>query len=195
MTKNTYILVTVSLVVVLAGFSLYQKKIVPSTSMQQEIEQVNNEIIEEDSNVGAPVDSNSERVDLARDVLPAQSQASPNGSAQNPLVATSESTGENVEAVAKPASEIEIDMVGTNYDFDIKEIKVKKGDVITINLRSEGGFHDLVVDEFSAATERIDEGGAASVTFVAKEVGTFQYYCSVGRHRQLGMVGYLTVED
>lgn len=34
-----------------------------------------------------------------------------------------------------------------------------------------------------------------SVTFVADETGTFEYYCSVGNHRGQGMIGKLIVED
>jgi len=92
-------------------------------------------------------------------------------------------------------NQVVIDVDGSNYEYSVKEIKVKRGDVVTINLRSTEGFHDWVVDEFGAASERINEGEVTSITFVADKVGTFQYYCSVGKHRQLGMIGYLTVEE
>lgn len=85
-------------------------------------------------------------------------------------------------------------ITGTDFAYDIKQIKVKKGDTVTINFKSADGFHDWVVDVFDAATKRVDTGGSASVTFVADEVGTFQYYCSVMNHRQMGMVGYIVVE-
>ena len=88
-----------------------------------------------------------------------------------------------------------IDVVGIDFEYDIKQIKVKKGDTVTINFKSDKGFHDWVVDEFDAATERVNEGGTTSVTFVADKVGTFQYYCSVMSHRQMGMVGYLIIEE
>jgi plastocyanin len=81
-----------------------------------------------------------------------------------------------------------------NYGYDITEIRVKQGDRVTINLTNSGGFHDLVIDEFSAATEKIREGGLTSVTFVADKAGTFEFYCSVGNHRAEGMVGTLIVE-
>lgn len=81
-----------------------------------------------------------------------------------------------------------------SFGFDTKEIRVKKGDRVTINLSVVDGFHDWVVNEFSAATEQVRAGGLTSVTFVADKVGTFEYYCSVGNHRALGMVGKLIVE-
>ena len=34
-----------------------------------------------------------------------------------------------------------------------------------------------------------------SVTFIADQEGSFEYYCSVGNHREEGMVGTLIVED
>jgi plastocyanin len=83
---------------------------------------------------------------------------------------------------------------GVNYGYDVKEIKVKKGDTVTINFISSDGFHDWVVDEFKAATKKVQPGTPTSVTFVADKQGTFEYYCSVGQHRVHGMVGKLIVE-
>lgn len=83
---------------------------------------------------------------------------------------------------------------GENFQFDVKEIRVKKGDTVTINFESSDGFHDWVIDEFGAATEQVRPGTQTSVTFVAGEAGTFEYYCSVGSHRTMGMVGSLIVE-
>ena len=81
-----------------------------------------------------------------------------------------------------------------NFGYDITEIKVKKGDTVTINLTVSDGFHTRVVDEFDAATEKVREGSKTTVTFVADQAGTFEYYCSVGSHRAQGMVGKLIVE-
>ena len=86
------------------------------------------------------------------------------------------------------------DVSGVNFAFSEKEIRVKKGDRVRINFTSTDGFHDWVVDEFNASTDRISAGGSASVEFVADQVGTFEYYCSVGNHRGMGMVGNLIVE-
>jgi plastocyanin len=91
-------------------------------------------------------------------------------------------------------TEKEFTLDGFNFGYDIKEIRVKKGDTVTINLTVSEGFHDWVVEEFNAATTQIREGGVASVTFVADKTGTFEYYCSVGQHRANGMVGKLIVE-
>jgi plastocyanin len=97
------------------------------------------------------------------------------------------------EVGAEPAvREFTIDSFGFGYSQE--EIRVNEGDTVTINLTNSGGYHDWVVDEFDAATEKINGGGETSVTFVADETGTFEYYCSVGNHREQGMVGTLIVE-
>lgn len=83
---------------------------------------------------------------------------------------------------------------GVNYGYDVKEIRVKKGDTVTIQFESTDGFHDLKIDEFNAATQKVQPGTPTSVTFVADEAGTFEYYCSVGEHRAHGMIGNLIVE-
>jgi len=84
---------------------------------------------------------------------------------------------------------------GVNYGFDVKEIRVKKGQTVTINFESTDGFHDWAVDEFDAKTQKVQPGTPTSVTFVADQAGTFEYYCSVGQHRAHGMVGKLIVEE
>ncbi|PIS05357.1 MAG: hypothetical protein COT81_01550 [Candidatus Buchananbacteria bacterium CG10_big_fil_rev_8_21_14_0_10_42_9] len=105
-------------------------------------------------------------------------------------------TGSSDPATAGPAdTQAKVfEVSGKNFEFSAKEIKVQKGDTVTINFQSESGFHDWVVDEFNARTEQVNTGGKSSVTFVANEAGTFEYYCSVGQHRQFGMVGTLIVE-
>src|SRR3989344_1401173 len=74
------------------------------------------------------------------------------------------------------------------------DIVVKQGDKVRIEFSSQEGFHDWVVDEFNAATERVGAGAASSVEFIADKKGTFEYYCSVGQHRANGMKGRFIVE-
>lgn len=96
--------------------------------------------------------------------------------------------------VPAPANEVNFDIAGVNFAFDVTEMRVKEGDVVTVNFVSDDGFHDWVVDEFSAATNKVRPGTPTSVTFVADKAGTYEYYCSVGSHRAQGMVGTLIVE-
>ncbi len=107
-------------------------------------------------------------------------------------VSTDEKSDDENEDVA--GNEVSFDLSGTNFAFDVTEMTVSKDDTVTINLVSESGFHDWVVDELDAATARVNSGESTSLTFVANETGSFQYYCSVGNHRAQGMVGTITVE-
>jgi len=83
---------------------------------------------------------------------------------------------------------------GSNFAFAPSSIKVKKGDTVKITLKNVGGTHDLKIDEFKVATAKLADGKEETVTFVADKSGTFEYYCSVGNHRAMGMKGALIVE-
>lgn len=84
-------------------------------------------------------------------------------------------------------------VTGSNFAFDPKTITVNKGDTVKIIFVNSGGLHDFKIDEFNVSTERLESGDQTTVQFVADKAGTFQYYCSVGAHRTMGMWGTLTV--
>mgnify|MGYP001587791513 CR=1 FL=1 len=98
-------------------------------------------------------------------------------------------------ATGEMSSAKEFSVEGKNFEFSVKEIRVKKGDTVRINFKSSDGFHDWVVDEFNAAVARVQTDESSFVEFTADKAGTFEYYCSVGSHRQMGMVGTLVVEE
>lgn len=83
---------------------------------------------------------------------------------------------------------------GGNFTYSVPEIKVKQGDTVSITFVNKEGFHDLVIDEFNVKTKQLQANQEETIEFVADEAGTFEYYCSVGQHRQMGMVGNLIVE-
>ena len=85
-------------------------------------------------------------------------------------------------------------VTGRSFSFTPAEIRVSRGDKVKITFVNEDGFHDWVIDEFNARTMQINTGQSAVVEFTADKAGTFEYYCSVGQHRQMGMKGNLIVE-
>jgi len=87
-----------------------------------------------------------------------------------------------------------ITVTSNNFVFDVNEIKVKKGDTVNLTFINAEGLHDWVLDEFNANTGKLSAGETVTITFVADKTGTFEYYCSVGSHRQMGMKGNLIVE-
>ena len=84
---------------------------------------------------------------------------------------------------------------GDNFKFAPSALTVKKGQTVTLTLNNTGGFHDLKIDEFGVATPKIQGPNSTSITFVADKAGSFEYYCSVGNHRAMGMKGTLTVTE
>ena len=105
----------------------------------------------------------------------------------------------NINTTADGKEDAVFKIAGKNFAFlmdgkENPELKVKQGDKVRIEFSSESGFHDWVVDEFNAATLQVQTGATTTVEFIADKKGTFEYYCSVGKHRQNGMVGKLIVE-
>lgn len=84
---------------------------------------------------------------------------------------------------------------GTSFKFTPAEIRVQRGDTVRITFTNDSTMpHDWRVDEFQAATSVNQAGQQDTVEFIADQAGRFEYYCSVGQHRQQGMVGTLIVE-
>ncbi len=90
-------------------------------------------------------------------------------------------------------------VTGENFKFlingkDNLDLNVKDSEKVRIEFTSTVGFHDFVIDEFQAATKKVKVGESTFVEFIANKKGIFEYYCSVGTHRQQGMKGKLIVE-
>ncbi len=88
----------------------------------------------------------------------------------------------------------EFNIKGSNFAFEPSMITVKKGDRVKINFENSAGFHDFVIDEYGAATKKTQAPTLEVIEFTADKTGSFQYYCSVGTHRAMGMFGTLKVE-
>lgn len=87
----------------------------------------------------------------------------------------------------------EITVTSSGMTFNPKTLTVKKGDRVRITFTNGGGTHDLRVDGYNVGTKVISGGASETFEFVADQAGSFEYYCSVGSHRAMGMKGTLTV--
>lgn len=83
----------------------------------------------------------------------------------------------------------------SNFKFNIDTIIVKKGEKMKLVFKNLEGMHDFRVDELGIKTKIFRDKGEEVVEFTADKVGTFEFYCSVEEHRQMGMVGTLVVEE
>jgi plastocyanin len=119
-----------------------------------------------------------------------------NTPATNTNTNTGTSTGVNIGidgSVATGTKEFTVSNSGMT--FNPKTLSVKEGERVKITFRNTGGTHDLRIDGYDVGTKVIQAGQSESFEFVANEAGTFEYYCSVGNHREMGMVGTLTVTE
>lgn len=90
----------------------------------------------------------------------------------------------------------EFTVTGSKFKFDPATISVKKGETVRITFVNAEGMHDWVIDEFTGGrTKVLNQGQSETIEFVADKAGTFEYYCSVGTHRQMGMEGTLSVTE
>ncbi len=102
---------------------------------------------------------------------------------------------EVIDLTDQSGSVKEVTITNDGYDYLPSEIRVNVGDTVRLTFENGGGFHDWVLDEFDAATRRISGGNADTIEFTADTAGTFEFYCSVGNHRALGMVGDFVVVE
>jgi len=78
----------------------------------------------------------------------------------------------------------------TNFAFESKEIRVKKGEEVSITLKNKQGNHALKIEGYDKEVK-----ANATVTFVADKAGEFEFICSIfcGKGHN-DMVGKLIVE-
>ena len=110
----------------------------------------------------------------------------------SPAATTSESSTSGTAGMMQAK---EIDVEGSEFTFSPSAITLKKGEPVRLLFKNTGKMpHDFVVDELSVRTKTITGGQTDTVEFKPDKAGTFEFYCSVGQHRQKGMKGTLTVE-
>ncbi|MFA6304411.1 MAG: cupredoxin domain-containing protein [Patescibacteria group bacterium] len=101
----------------------------------------------------------------------------------------------NPEQPSKTTQEVKtFTVIAKNFSFSLPEIRVNNGDIVKIILDNQEGFHDILIDEFNVKSAQLKANQQTEVTFTADKTGTFEYYCSVGQHRAMGMKGNLIVE-
>jgi plastocyanin len=88
----------------------------------------------------------------------------------------------------------EFTITSGNFSFMPETLTVNEGDIVRIVIKNETGFHDFVIDEFFIKTNPTNGEGDSIVEFIADKTGSFEYYCSIGTHRQMGMKGTLIVQ-
>jgi len=79
------------------------------------------------------------------------------------------------------------------YSFSLKTMEVNQNDNVTITVTNNGTMtHDFSIDTYNVHLT-MNVGDTKTASFTATTKGTFEYYCAVPGHKQLGMVGTLKV--
>lgn len=112
----------------------------------------------------------------------------------SPETALMDSTSSGSPTAMTDGSVKEFTVMGSAFKFEPATLTVNKGDKVKITFKNLGGTHDFVIDELDVNTQTIQSGQDETVEFTASEAGSFEYYCSVGNHRQMGMKGTLVVK-
>ncbi len=121
---------------------------------------------------------------------------------ENTIIIPSETEDVELEATDEAETEdameegvVEVEMEAGMFYFEPSVMEANLGDTVRITMTSVDMDHDFVLDEFDVQSEVIDGGETTTFEFVVDQLGEFEFYCSVGSHRQLGMVGTLVVEE
>jgi len=69
---------------------------------------------------------------------------------------------------------VDIKVMAKDFEYDKKEIHVKKGDKVRITLQSDDGGHGFALPAFNVNIQ-----GNKSAEFIANKTGTFEYHCSI----------------
>ncbi|OGI83738.1 hypothetical protein A2997_02125 [Candidatus Nomurabacteria bacterium RIFCSPLOWO2_01_FULL_36_10b] len=112
----------------------------------------------------------------------------------NTTIPTTSASSTADQALLSSPKTVTFNVTGKSLSFLPDEIRVKKGDHVKINFTSMDSTHDFVIDEFSIRTDRLQAGVSDTVEFIADKTGIFEYYCSFGEHKAMGMTGTLIVE-
>lgn len=102
--------------------------------------------------------------------------------------------GRALNQAPKSADAREIVVEGSNYAFSPSTVTVKKGEKVRILFKNKGGMHDFRIDALNIATAIVQDGQEDFVEFTPDKIGTYEYSCSIGNHKAMGMKGTMTVE-
>jgi uncharacterized cupredoxin-like copper-binding protein len=108
---------------------------------------------------------------------------------------SAETTATTEETTAAGGETVKVS--ATDFKFDPSDPTVAPGEV-TFDVTNDGEtLHNLEVEGPSGEAELPEDlqpGDSGSFAVDLSESGTYKFYCPVGNHEELGMVGEVTVE-
>lgn len=70
---------------------------------------------------------------------------------------------------------VEIKLTATTFEFDQKEIRVKKGQKVSLSFVNDVGAHNIEIPDLKVTVDKQN----TPVEFVASKTGTFEYKCGI----------------
>lgn len=102
------------------------------------------------------------------------------------------SDGSSEETADEP---IDYVIAASDFEYAPNLIEAEVGKTVRIKITSDGQ-HDFVIDELGIDTGLIRGETIVELTIPTEAVDeSYEFYCSVGNHRQMGMVGTLIVHS
>jgi uncharacterized cupredoxin-like copper-binding protein len=89
-----------------------------------------------------------------------------------------------------------VDLTATDFRFSPSDPTVKSGEV-TFNLKNDGQTtHSLEIEDVNGGDQELEgdvSPGSDGTLKVNLAPGTYEFYCPVGNHKEMGMTGEITV--
>ena len=84
----------------------------------------------------------------------------------------------------------------SEYKFSPNTLTASPGATVQVTLKNAGSLqHDFHVDVVNVTSDLVDPGKSLDFSFTApSQPGQYQFWCTVPGHKELGMVGTLTVQ-
>ncbi len=101
------------------------------------------------------------------------------------------------DSITNQEQDVDLVIDAAHMRYSPSLIEVDAGSTITIRINSIDEIHDFVIDELNVDSGLIGGGRSTVITMTIPEDAkgkTFEFYCSVGSHRAMGMVGSLVVK-
>jgi uncharacterized cupredoxin-like copper-binding protein len=110
---------------------------------------------------------------------------------------TSEASGASTASGAAGGAGGTVDLSAVDFKFDPSDPTVKSGEV-TFNLTNDGQTtHSLEIEDVNGQDQELEGDvapGSSGTLKVNLPPGTYEFYCPVDNHKEMGMEGEITVK-
>lgn len=128
---------------------------------------------------------------------PKKSSDSPNAKKSDSTMMGQSQTmqGENAQIEVQQNQMMKaVTVTASNYSYDVREIRAKKGENLKVLFINQEGMHDFVIDDLNVKSGTVMGGNSVELSIPTDVPGTYEYYCSIGDHKARGMVGKVIIE-